>query len=765
MTSDAELAEVAATFRRRWTAEIAELRRELAEHLDEVLAVQRREDPEHPGRGLMPPELADPDRPLPLAGVDRWPAGWPGPPLTVGAALDLMERDSETPADAAAYLTNCVRVFVAPDLQAEVLADPEVLDGWGWEAGWRWPGERGNRTDPETPLREWVEGAACALRPGDGDDGDGWDRLWASLRGPLPGWPFPFTAWDAVRWGRLRLEAARGEDARLYLDDEDTWLPHLAPDYRRHFRGPAGELLSFRVYDLGLLAWAEWRRRPAGLAWQTMGRLLATDPGAVHFRMAADVLAEDGAYADDDQARWELAGKLTAELRRAAEHLGMAGEAPEGGGAPPERDGRLALDAAAADFLARFGDEGGKVADALRAKAAERWRDFTGAQADLAGPPPLWRLWRLWLPPAEWVKTNRAHPPSPFALALCAVLWRDVVRPERERRRNRPPALQVDLLECLARGHTPGGRVEAGPDGPVLVDQAGEVVVPVRRAEPLPVPVADLDALDALTRRGAKALGSLDAHRLLRWMVCEGWERAMADARDARHLVVEGGWAELARIIGASDKGRKQLPAIVAAMAHLWWHLPDGSAGNLLSYRATPARGQRGGRVVLTLGDALLPGYAHGLPRGHTALVPVVDLPPLVGRARDHGAQATQQLYVLAELRKGARELVTDGGVLLLPERWDELADRSGLPEALRGRVLDRWTRDGDDDDRKAKRDTGPAFLARVDRNRYTLGEAHRDARDFLEDGGRIEVGAREGGRQGAARKRKKLRRKGRRSK
>jgi hypothetical protein len=56
--------------------------------------------------------------------------------------------------------------------------------------------------------------------------------------------------------------------------------------------------------------------------------------------------------------------------------------------------------------------------------------------------------------------------------------------------------------------------------------------------------------------------------------------------------------------------------------------------------------------------------------------------------------------------------------------------------------VLDRWTRDGDD---------GPAFLVRVEPQRYTLAPAYAAARDFLLDAGRREAEGRRAGRHGAA--------------
>jgi hypothetical protein len=94
-------------------------------------------------------------------------------------------------------------------------------------------------------------------------------------------------------------------------------------------------------------------------------------------------------------------------------------------------------------------------------------------------------------------------------------------------------------------------------------------------------------------------------------------------------------------------------------------------------------------------------------------LVPLPTLlPPMVGRARDHAAQAALQILVITELRENASELMKSGAVRIPLQRWRRLAQRSELPSSLLDEVLDLWQRDGHD---------APAFLRSPSAWLYTL--------------------------------------------
>ena len=70
-------------------------------------------------------------------------------------------------------------------------------------------------------------------------------------------WSFSFAPSDVLWWARERLNdlppGGRTSDEQLRLEQYSTW-------------------------NLSLLAWAEWRRRPEQLGWLTMARLATEDP-------------------------------------------------------------------------------------------------------------------------------------------------------------------------------------------------------------------------------------------------------------------------------------------------------------------------------------------------------------------------------------------------------------------------------------------------------------------------------------------------------
>src|SRR5690606_13604119 len=96
-------------------------------------------------------------------------------------------------------------------------------------------------------------------------------------------------------------------------------------------------------------------------------------------------------------------------------------------------------------------------------------------------------------------------------------------------------------------------------------------------------------------------------------------------------------------------------------------------------------------------------------------LVPIVDIPPLVGRPADHGPQANFQMELMVAFRKRAVELVKKGGIYLPEKELRLLANESGLPQRILKKVMDRWVQDGDD---------GPAFLDVIENDRYALGKS-----------------------------------------
>lgn len=517
---------------------------------------------------------------------------------------------------------------------------------------------------------------------------------------------------------------------------------------------------------------ARWRRARlqtaagrAYIAWQIANEA-AGDVAHLHWRTVDAVLNSEAARQDDaatmaggaarddseNGPRTRLAHALRDAARVLRAELGMVGPWPA-----TEEEALATLDTGNGPALAwdvrfagwldeRYGAKmEGAPGEGTRTRARARWQAWTGedGQTHIEGAGPVaGDVWAGWCTPqaAQHLET------------LALILWRVDVRPwwaeEQAKRERAPLALVLPFAEDLARMHASGGRIWQTPGGPALVDRKGQTLAMVRQAGGKPeqtIGAVSIDAIPELASRGAGLMGTLTAHRLVRWAAREAHGRVLAGDPDARVLHVDGGWRSMAEQIGAkSKKAEEQLPAIVAAGALLWWPAPDGDGGGGNLWAATVQRAQGHGRarVELTLGTMLLPYYGIGQRGEHKALVPLIDMPPMVGRERDHGAQAAMQLLTLAAIRRRARELVNEGGVAL---EWLELAGQAGVSEALLPRVLDRWTQDGDD---------GPAFLQRQG-NRYTLGNAYTEARNYMVAAGERELNGAARQKQGREKKEK----------
>jgi hypothetical protein len=486
-----------------------------------------------------------------------------------------------------------------------------------------------------------------------------------------------------------------------------------------------------------------------------MAALNTKDPNPHHFEIVREALSREGAPQDDDAVD-ALARELTHQIPAVRKVLKTEEKLMEilsesfmthNSWIEPSQENMLWIDYRAAQFLDSINLEDG--AEELREAARKRWIECgeriaaTKADKDTA-PTSGGYLWSLWLDPSL---EKEGLPPVRFVLYLARLLWKNIVRAKVEKQRNKPKALVFPVLKEAIDAHTPGGQLQRHQGSNILVNHRGELVAPLKRIEPLKVPTLELSVLPQILRKGSKLLGTLNAYRLLHLEVSLGHQRALDDIKDFRALRFEGGWGAVAEAAGIEGNSRaiSEVHAIIAAQAHLCWVSPDGTYGNLLSYEVRPARRNQRGRVSLILGDSLLPDFifSEGFfgngrkARESRRLVPMLPLPPLVGRDKDKGAQVNLQLRILAEMRQRAGELYQEGGILLPPHQLEEFAKDAALPLATLNKVIERWTKDGDD---------GPALLELIEDHRYTLGKTHQTAKDFITQAGEEEIKGREAG-------------------
>lgn len=374
-----------------------------------------------------------------------------------------------------------------------------------------------------------------------------------------------------------------------------------------------------------------------------------------------------------------------------------------------------ALDEAFASYVeAQLGKKGAQWAQILRRDAQTR----TG--------PDQWRLWR----PVDTGET--------FLIGMTKILWERDVLPAVRHLERVPPALTAPVYDDLVRIHSRAYQVKSSIDAEGAV-MTLRLVDEERRDEIDLVPTVTEDTI-RFVHEGAGLLKSFPAQRVLRWEITQGNERVVRGVPDARTLVIHGGWSVFAAQLGFTNKqAASDLRAILHAQAAVRIRQADGSRGNMLALREVPQLGRSRGRIEIVLGTMLLPYYVYEFSQagsGRAAreakrLVPLPQFPPFVGRPNEHGPQATASMLLVRELRAHAVDLFRNGAVHIPPERMRDLFGEACVPDSLVPRLVQRWTRDGED---------GPAFLNMPDADTYTLGDSHRRARDFMLEAGKKEA-------------------------
>ena len=267
----------------------------------------------------------------------------------------------------------------------------------------------------------------------------------------------------------------------------------------------------------------------AGIRWN---KDIAHGHVAHDLRSIVDATNDPTPELADDTIRRRVADVVLESIERLATHIPQHGDAGE-------RDGMLDRDAALADELERLGEHGKSRADLVRESAKKR---FT-KRDDLRS------YYSLWLPDGFLERDPVGG--LPWIRALGRAAWLDVVRPKIERAARVHPALVYRVHEDVARIHSRAH---------VLESRNGQRHLRFEGHSPIAiVPAVEDDTLERIAgsvTRGATLLGSVTAHKALRWEVITGHERAIHGADDARVLRIDGGWSTFAHDhLGLKSKG------------------------------------------------------------------------------------------------------------------------------------------------------------------------------------------------------------------
>ena len=335
---------------------------------------------------------------------------------------------------------------------------------------------------------------------------------------------------------------------------------------------------------------------------------------------------------------------------------------------------------------------------------------------------------------------------------LANLLWLNKVKRRVEALQKKPPALTYIVNEQVHRPMRSGTKFNA--EAGKIIDLRGHELAIIDMHESSKIlPSMNIDAIQKILRpENIKVLSTVNAHRLLRWEIQTVTKQFVEGMTDARALKVVGGYQALANQLGVGNNKRaaEQLRDIIVWQAVPRFYQPNGRYGNMLSFDYTPSGHGRQAVLQLVLGNMMLPHYVYELLNMPEAcvsdrrLIPIVDMPPLIGRPNDQGAQPSYQMEILVEMRKGAKEFATNGCVRIGKDRLGELAEKAGLSKRLFLKVIDRWLQDGTD---------APAFLKMIEDDRYALGNHFKQAQDFIIEAGKKEMTMSKAGKKSVAKR------------
>ena len=144
------------------------------------------------------------------------------------------------------------------------------------------------------------------------------------------------------------------------------------------------------------------------------------------------------------------------------------------------------------------------------------------------------------------------------------------------------------------------------------------------------------------------------------------------------------------------------------------------------------------------MGRSNYANFLYSLPRGKKRkLVPIVELPYLIGSPNTWSQQAMLQILILEEFSNQSVRLVQSGSVHLPLDLWKQLARQAQLRECHLPKIITAWTQD---------ELFHKAFLDRQG-DEYSLGASYSKVIKFLQHQGQQQIDGSVAGRTSAVRK------------
>lgn len=469
----------------------------------------------------------------------------------------------------------------------------------------------------------------------------------------------------------------------------------------------------------------------AVVALHTISFFFTKDPSFFHFKIARDFLQrkfeEDPAdKAVDLLARelvkgcWEFSDFIQeVDGSRGRVTLPLWGVLKDAGGLliPPrdclpeviyETDGHNLLDHIFAEYLKSIGPVG--------MEAAQKVLEFSRENKDFR--PASWSLW-ITKKPRE--ATNVA---SKFIdVILVEVIWDDRCAERWKRERALIPPIATGFWPPIKQMISKNIKVNHSSDKITVIGEDRRMIASMT------VPYLDKKSLDLLLK-GIESQSSLTGHRMYRWQIKQGCQNAIEGVPDPRSITIAGGYEEIANLIGCGKSPSRiaEVKSILTAQAsfNFYTHNGDKVSSLIILKEIGYHRNGLPNKIQIILGDVLLPHALFSLPKNdQRRLIPVPDLPPLVGSPNTHSAQAMLQLLLLAEFSKQSDRFFEVGSILVSKSLWEEMAGEARLSISCLPKVLDGWSSNSE----------ARPFLE-LNGEEVTLSQEHKEITRFLREQG-----------------------------
>lgn len=348
-----------------------------------------------------------------------------------------------------------------------------------------------------------------------------------------------------------------------------------------------------------------------------------------------------------------------------------------------DKDGMLWLDSIFLTFISKIGKEGKKAKEELTPIRKGKYSIFLKS-----GKKDMPLAFKMWVS-----KSNPFYPD--FLRLLCDVLWLDIISPkEKKRIRLKTPAIAKKVwYESTATFLSNKNSVSETEKSIEYRSESGNLLA-----------YADVATIDKAVlpfiSEGLKNVSKLTGQKTFRWLVRTAWSNVIDEVTDARLIHTKGGFAGIAEMIGCTKKSdtqqvKKILHALDSCKVTISKNSSEIIEGRLISMGVVKTtRNGHPSEIDIIVGTMLLPHYVFELGKKDRLLLPIPELPPMIGNHKTYASQGLLQLYFIEELSNKSRELRSNGYVHIPEEKWVELATKAGLATTMIPQVIDRWNQE-----------------------------------------------------------------------